>query len=51
VAVAAGFAFFGTLAIGYAVKATVGLRVTEQQESDGLDLAIHGEQGYHLETA
>jgi Amt family ammonium transporter len=25
-----------------------GLRVTEDEEAEGLDLALHGEQGYHL---
>jgi len=28
-------------------KFTVGLRVTEEQESEGLDLAEHGEKAYH----
>ncbi|MDP3856896.1 MAG: ammonium transporter [Stagnimonas sp.] len=28
-------------------KFTVGLRVTEEQESEGLDIAEHGEQAYH----
>ncbi len=50
VGVAAVFAFVGTLIIGLAVKHTMGLRVTEEQERDGLDLTVHGEQGYHLDT-
>jgi len=25
---------------------TVGLRVTDEQETEGLDLAAHGERGY-----
>jgi len=29
-----------------ALRATVGLRVSEEQESEGLDLASHGERGY-----
>jgi Amt family ammonium transporter len=45
-----GFVVVGTLAIGWLVKATMGLRVTEEEERDGLDLIGHGEQGYHLET-
>ncbi|MDD4891282.1 MAG: ammonium transporter [Phycisphaerae bacterium] len=49
VSVAAGFAFAGTLVIGLAIKLTIGLRATEQQERDGLDITIHGEHGYHLE--
>jgi len=28
------------------IDATVGLRVSEEQESEGLDLALHGERGY-----
>ena len=31
----------------YAIKATIGLRVTESEESDGLDLADHGESAYN----
>jgi Amt family ammonium transporter len=46
--VAATFAFVGTLIIGKFVDATFGLRVTDQQERDGLDISIHGERGYHL---
>jgi Amt family ammonium transporter len=49
VAAAAAFAFVGTLVIGGLIKATMGLRVPEQQELDGLDITVHGEQGYHLE--
>ena len=46
-----GYAFVATLAVAYVVKATVGLRTTEEQENTGLDLALHGEAGYCLETA
>ncbi len=28
------------------IDATLGLRVSEEQESEGLDLAQHGERGY-----
>ncbi|MDV5120456.1 MAG: ammonium transporter [Candidatus Scalindua sp.] len=45
------YAFVATLAVAYVVKATVGLRTTEEQENTGLDLALHGEAGYNLETA
>jgi len=31
------------------VDATVGLRVTTEQEVTGLDLTQHGEEGYSLE--
>ncbi len=37
----------GTVVIAYIVKAVVGLRPTEEVESLGLDLAEHGEEGYH----
>jgi ammonia channel protein AmtB len=33
------------------VRRLVGLRVDERHERDGLDLALHGERGYHLEAA
>jgi Amt family ammonium transporter len=35
-----------TFVILYVVKALVGLRVAELEESEGLDLTQHGEQGY-----
>jgi len=47
VAAAAIYAFIGTLIIGGALKATMGLRCSDQQERDGLDIMIHGERGYH----
>jgi Amt family ammonium transporter len=37
--------------IGKVVDRLWGLRVTDQQERDGLDISIHGERGYHLEQA
>jgi Amt family ammonium transporter len=37
----------GTVIIAYIVKAVVGLRPTEEVEVAGLDLAEHGEEGYH----
>ncbi|HEY0469763.1 MAG TPA: hypothetical protein VGC79_36485, partial [Polyangiaceae bacterium] len=36
-----------TVAIGYALKATIGLRPDAEDEELGLDLSDHGEQGYH----
>jgi len=44
------YAFVVTLAVAYIVKATVGLRTSEKQEDAGLDLSLHGEAGYHLES-
>ena len=46
-----GYAFVATLAVAFVVKATVGLRTSEADEDTGLDLALHGEAGYCLETA
>jgi Amt family ammonium transporter len=37
----------GTAIIAYIVKAVIGLRPSEDVESIGLDLAEHGEEGYH----
>jgi Amt family ammonium transporter len=37
-----------TLVILKAIDALIGLRVDEEQESEGLDLALHGERGYTL---
>ena len=36
-----------TLVIAFVVKAVVGLRPSEDVEVAGLDLAEHGEEGYH----
>jgi Amt family ammonium transporter len=41
----------GTFVIAFVVKKTIGLRVEEQHERDGLDISIHGERGYHLDQA
>ncbi len=40
-------ATIGTAIIASIVKATIGLRVDEEVETVGLDLAEHGEEGYH----
>jgi Amt family ammonium transporter len=49
-AISWGLAIVGTLVILKIVDATVGLRVTKQQESDGLDLSMHNEEGYVFEN-
>jgi Amt family ammonium transporter len=42
----------GTIVIAYIVKAVLGgLRPSEEVELTGLDLAEHGEEGYHAERA
>jgi Amt family ammonium transporter len=40
-------AIAGTTLIAYLVKALVGLRPSEEEESVGLDLSNHGEEGYN----
>jgi Amt family ammonium transporter len=50
VAIAWALAIVGTLAILKVVDWTVGLRVNEEQEIQGLDLSQHGEEGYNLEV-
>ena len=40
-------AIVGTTVIAFVVKALVGLRPSEEVEVAGLDLADHGEEGYH----
>ncbi len=40
-------AILGTIVIAFAVKAVTGLRPSLEDESLGLDLAEHGEEGYH----
>jgi Amt family ammonium transporter len=40
-------AIVGTTIIAFVVKATLGLRVAPEIETGGLDLAEHGEEGYH----
>jgi len=40
-------AIVGTTIIAFVVKAVVGLRVSGETETSGLDLVEHGEEGYH----
>jgi len=42
-------AIVGTIVILKVVDVTTGLRVTEEQEVEGLDITLHGEEGYNLE--
>jgi len=37
-----------TFVILKVIDAVIGLRVTEQEEAEGLDLSLHGEQGFSL---
>jgi Amt family ammonium transporter len=43
-------AIFGTWLALFVVEKTMGLRVSEQDEIDGLDQVLHGEEGYAYET-
>ena len=47
VLVTIGWATAGTLIAGFAVKATIGLRVHEEDEVNGLDISEHGERAYN----
>lgn len=50
---AAAIVFSGvlTLVIGLILKATMGLRATQEQEAEGLDITIHGESAYDTESS
>jgi len=43
-----GLSIIGTVVLGYAIKATVGLRPTAEKEESGLDVSDHGEKGYNV---
>ena len=47
IALTLSLAVVGTIVIAYIVKALLGLRPSEETETLGLDLAEHGEEGYH----
>jgi len=51
VSIAWVLAIVGTLAILKVVDATIGLRVSEEEEAQGLDLSQHGEEGYYWEAS
>jgi ammonium transporter, Amt family len=51
VLIAWGLAIVGTLIILKIVDATVGLRVSKDDEIEGLDLSQHGEEGYYWEAS
>lgn len=51
VAIAWALAIVGTLAILKLVDVTIGLRVSEEEEVQGLDLSQHGEEGYYWEAS
>lgn len=50
VAVAWGISLVGTLVLLFVVDKVIGLRVSPEHESVGLDLSQHGEEGYDFNT-
>jgi Amt family ammonium transporter len=49
VAIAWGFALVGTIILLKVTDLITGIRVTEEQEIEGLDITQHGEEAYNLE--
>jgi ammonium transporter, Amt family len=49
VAIAWGFALVGTIVLLKVTDLITGIRVTEEQEIEGLDITQHGEEAYNLE--
>jgi ammonium transporter, Amt family len=47
IGVTLALAITGTTVIAFTVKALIGLRPSEEEESIGLDVSEHGEEGYH----
>jgi len=43
-----GLGVTATTVIAYTIKATIGLRPSQEDEETGLDLSDHGERGYHM---
>jgi Amt family ammonium transporter len=50
VGIAWSISIVGTLVLLFAVDKVVGLRVSPEEESAGLDLSQHGEEGYDLNS-
>jgi len=50
VLIAWGLAIVGTLVILKICDVICGVRVSKEQETEGLDLSMHGEEGYNLES-
>jgi len=51
VAIAWTISIVGTLIILFVVDKLIGLRVSEDDEREGLDISQHGEEGYDFENA
>ncbi len=50
VAISWTLAIVGSLVVLKIVDVLIGLRVTAEHETEGLDLSQHGEEGYNLEV-
>ncbi|HUN86573.1 MAG TPA: ammonium transporter [Terracidiphilus sp.] len=50
VAIAWVLSIIGTVVLLFVVDKVIGLRVSPEEESEGLDLSQHGEEGYDLNT-
>src|SRR5580658_8611006 len=50
VAISWGLAIVGTLIILKICDALIGVRVSPEEELEGLDVSMHGEEGYNLEA-
>ena len=50
VAIAWGISIVGTLVLLFLVDKVIGLRVSPEHESAGLDLSQHGEEGYDFNS-
>jgi Amt family ammonium transporter len=46
IAITIALALIGTSLIALVVRATIGLRITPEVERQGLDINLHGEEGY-----
>ncbi len=46
--IATVFAFVASFVLALIIKKTIGLRVEERTEEEGVDVALHGETGYNL---
>jgi Amt family ammonium transporter len=42
------YSFIVTLIIGFAINKTIGFRVSQESEINGIDLAEHRETGYEM---
>jgi Amt family ammonium transporter len=46
IAITIALALIGTSVIALVVRAAIGLRITPEIERQGLDINLHGEEGY-----